>query len=74
MEVQATMPSLTLQNHRQTGGDNAKHRARLEDGETDRKGGREREREREKWRNKGMKGDETKIVCGHILFFFLAFM
>lgn len=35
MEVQAALPSPTLQNHRQTSGDNAKHRAGLEDGETD---------------------------------------
>ena len=40
MEVQATMPSLTLQNHRQTGGANAKHR----DGLEDKKGEREMEK------------------------------
>lgn len=39
MEVQATMPSLTLQNHRRRSGDNAKHRDGLEDGETDQKKG-----------------------------------
>ena len=38
MEVQATMPSLTLQNHRQTGGDNAKHRDELGDGNKDKTG------------------------------------
>lgn len=32
MEVRATMPPLTLQNHRQTGGDNANHRDRLKEG------------------------------------------
>lgn len=51
MEVQATMPPLTLQNHRQTGGANEKHRDGLED--------KKAEREMEE------KGGE--IVLEHIL-------
>lgn len=52
MEVQATRPSLTLQNHKQTGGDNAKHR--------DKKGERNGE--------KGAKEGKRIIVFEHFLF------